>query len=256
MASVNNLTSSRVEPIQINVAIIVLARMNSSRFPRKSVCEIAGIPLISYILHRLVPWAKLHNLEIIVAVEDLITDFEIAEISNVHRINCFDGKGFSPKERIENILSGGKYDYFFRINGDSPFVDTDLLELALSKVSNGNLEKPDFVTNLKPRTYPYGISVELCNSTLFMHYSKSGHLIHSENIFDPIYRDAKKIAMESIILENNSDLSSLHLTIDTPNDLDRINSILNGLEVSERRSATWRDIYASINPEIYTEKED
>jgi hypothetical protein len=62
--------------------------------------------------------------------------------------------------------------------------------------------------------------------------------------------------MESIILENNSDLSSLHLTIDTPNDLDRINSILNGLEVSERRSATWRDIYASINPEIYTEKED
>lgn len=220
--------------------------MNSRRYPKKSVCQIAGLPLISYILNRLVPWSSINNFDIFVAIEDLSTDYQIAEIAKSYRVYCLDGNGQSPKDRIGRILRDNDYDYFFRINGDSPFVDIELLQIAIDKIIEDPSNAPDFVTNLKPRTYPYGVSVELCKSSLFINAIDNGTLKDDENVFDHIYQDSNSLNIASIILEEDINLSKMRLVIDEPEDSSKINSILNRFEISERRLITWKRICDSI----------
>ena len=63
---------------------------------------------------------------------------------------------------------------FLRICGDSPLIDYKLIDKAITKF---NWKKHDLLTNIFPRSYPKGQSIEIINSryikTIFPYLKKN-----------------------------------------------------------------------------------
>src|SRR5690606_29859116 len=66
--------------------------------------------------------------------------------------------------RVHGCVQAAGWDYFVRINGDSPLISPKLIDCGVRLATHYRL---DFVTNLWPRSYPYGISVEVIRTETF-----------------------------------------------------------------------------------------
>ena len=62
-------------------------------------------------------------------------------------------------------LSKYKCDAFFRVCGDSPLLYSSLFDTAASLFEKANF---DLITNVFPRTFPPGMSIELIKTKIFI----------------------------------------------------------------------------------------
>jgi spore coat polysaccharide biosynthesis protein SpsF (cytidylyltransferase family) len=134
--------------------------MDSSRFPGKVLRDLGGMPVIEHVLRRL-ERCGVFDSRIVLATTRRPCDAPLAE--------CFAALGrevyLAPEDELANVakrFSGAAQSlgagYALRVNGDSPFPDPRLIRDAVAVLQS---RTPDLVTNLMPRTYPYGISAEL-----------------------------------------------------------------------------------------------
>lgn len=142
------------------VAAIVLARMDSSRLPGKALRDLGGMPVIGHVLRRLESCGVFES-RIVLATTRRPCDSPLVE--------CFAALGggiyLASEDELANVAkrfvgaarSMGAV-YALRVNGDSPFPDPRLVREAAAVLGS---KTPDLVTNLMPRTYPYGISAEI-----------------------------------------------------------------------------------------------
>ena len=75
--------------------------------------------------------------------------------------------------RYSAVLKKYKLNYFVRITGDSPCIDPRLIDKAINIFKN---KKCDLVTNVNPRSYPKGISVEVIKSQLIYDVEKKTNI--------------------------------------------------------------------------------
>lgn len=146
----------------MKVGVVVLSRYNSSRLPGKALKEIKGKPVLTYILERL---QKVFNKEnIVLATSGEITDEPIVTYAKNKGVNYYKGSLSNVSERFYEAAMVNKFDYAVRINGDNIFVDTDLLlELKLL----AETDKYDFISNVKGRTFPKGMSIEIVRTSYY-----------------------------------------------------------------------------------------
>ena len=86
--------------------------------------------------------------------------FVVAEMSANHA-----GSLNNVAHRICEILKKLNAKSFLRICADSPFIDPELIDKCIIRFNNTNC---DIVTNVLPRTFPKGQSVEVVRSSLFI----------------------------------------------------------------------------------------
>ncbi|MFW5850687.1 MAG: cytidylyltransferase domain-containing protein [Bacteroidota bacterium] len=141
-------------------AAIVLARLDSQRFPQKALHEIHGKALLEWCIS----WILNNEFEVIIATTDRDLDNPIEVLAKRNGIKCFRGDTHNVAKRVLNCVEEFNIDYFARVNGDCPFVITSLLEKAFEEIEDSDF---DFVTNLVPREFPYGISVEVFNAKVY-----------------------------------------------------------------------------------------
>ena len=146
----------------MKVGLIVLCRYNSSRLPGKILKQIAQKPLLDYILERL-------NLvknadQVVVATSDESTDDPIAAHCLKMGIPCFRGSLDNVAARFYHCAEHFRFDYAVRINGDNLFTDHELIdEMINTAVAN----RYNFVSNVKGRTYPTGMSIEIVKTGFY-----------------------------------------------------------------------------------------
>ena len=141
---------------------IVQARMSSKRLPGKVLMKIQGKTLIERVVER-VSESK-YVTKIIVATSKHNTDIPLRKLCFNKKIECYASSLSNVAHRFYEVLE--KYDSksFLRINADSPFIDPQLIDKCLFKFNNTN---SDIVTNVFPRTFPKGQSVEIIKSSVF-----------------------------------------------------------------------------------------
>ena len=140
----------------MKVPAIIFSRMSSSRLPGKALRHIAGEPLIKRVINRV---SKVQNLStIVVATSNSRTDDGLTQYIQSLNIEVFRGAAHDVLNRAVSCASYLGVDKFVRINGDSPFIDPELLEKGIDMWGDPNL---DLISNVFPRTYPVGMSVEI-----------------------------------------------------------------------------------------------
>jgi spore coat polysaccharide biosynthesis protein SpsF (cytidylyltransferase family) len=130
--------------------------MSSARLPGKVLRNIAGKPALQYLLESMGQCKELAAM--VVATSNDPSDDAIAEFCEKRNVPCHRGPLHDVVERMAQALEGRGLDCFFRVCGDSPLLDHRLLAEALNIYAK---DEYDLVTNVLPRTYPAGESVEL-----------------------------------------------------------------------------------------------
>jgi len=199
---------------------IVLARLDSKRLPSKALKDILGRPLISYAIERV---RRVRSLsEVIIGTSSRPIDDPLAVYGSSAGITVFRGSAENVALRCLECSRALKADFFVRLNGDSPFVDPELIEEGIRMA--GELPRPDLVTNLIGRTFPYGVSVEIVNVATMEQIIDSFDEDAAEHVTKRFYdrpQDFQLRRMNSSIPH----LASARLVVDTPEDVVRFREI-------------------------------
>ncbi len=148
----------------MSIGFIILARFNSRRLPGKALLPIEEVPLLLHIYKALRQVASPEC--IVVATSDQPTDDPIVHFCRQHKILCFRGSLDHVAQRFYQCAAAHHFDYATRINGDNLFVAMETLREMLSFIQTTPV-KPDFLTNVKDRTFPYGMSVEMVKTSFY-----------------------------------------------------------------------------------------
>lgn len=135
-------------------AVIITARLKSSRLPRKVLIEVSGRRVIDYLILRLKANTER---KIILCTSTHPSDDELVEVAQEHGIECFRGSEEDVIDRYYEACKAYGVSTFYIVYGDEPFVDIDTMNATFT------LLKPDqkiWVKNdrLPVGTFGYGMT--------------------------------------------------------------------------------------------------
>lgn len=206
----------------IKVGIVVLARFNSSRLPGKALLCIKGKPILLYIIERLEQ--VISKEEIIIATSTEKTDDPIAEFSKKVGVSCYRGSLENVSERFYNASLEKNWDFAARINGDNVFVDIKLLERMIQVART---DKYNFISNVKKRTYPKGMSIEIVKLSYYSNFiiTINNSSNYREHVTMILYENSDS-THHYFVNEELPAAAGIQLALDTVQDLERTQRII------------------------------
>lgn len=140
---------------ELKVAILITARLKSTRLPLKVIKPIKGKPMLCHMLDRL----KLASIPegIILCTSSVAQDDILEEIAITENVECFRGHPDDVLARITAAAKQFKVDIVISCTADNPFVDPNYIDrLAEFHINNGN----DFskIDGLPFGTFSYALS--------------------------------------------------------------------------------------------------
>ena len=203
---------------------ILQARMSSQRLPGKVLRNIHGKPMLQYLLERLEHCLFLD--EIVIATSVHKNDDPVSVFCDEHNIACYRGSLEDVAGRFLGVLEEYEWQVFVRVNGDSPLLDPHLIDQGIMLYNKGRF---DIVTNVFPRTFPLGQSVEVVNGDTFRrYYSRLEAGADHEHVTAFIYRNPDEYKIRNFTSQN--DYSTIHLSVDTPHDLEVVSRIIGSMD--------------------------
>lgn len=213
----------QAEPSSSVTPIIVQARMSSTRLPGKVLRPVAGRPLLSYLIESLEHCRN--GGPIIVASSSDASDDPIAEYCRNQQIRCTRGPLEDVMGRFLMAVEDTMADQFVRVCGDSPLLDHRLIDHAIELFWK---RRPELVTNLFPRSFPAGQSVEVVDTTCFRRAAAStSQPEHREHVTKFFYAQSNRFDIVNFTADE--DWSGHKMAVDEPADLDRFADRLNNL---------------------------
>ncbi|MFA6074518.1 MAG: hypothetical protein WCV63_00565 [Negativicutes bacterium] len=192
---------------------IIFSRMDSVRLPRKAVRKIGATSLLTTVINRAKKIIGLSDL--VLATTDRSVDDELIELAEQQGIAVFRGSLENVSKRALDCAKKHGFEYFLRINGDSPFLDYSLVSNSLCLCDG----KVDLISNLIKRTYPYGVAVEVIRSvTLEKSINEFSFQKHCEHITKHFYENILNYNIREVSC-SEVDLSAIRLVVDDKHDL-------------------------------------
>jgi len=198
---------------------LILARTDSSRLPQKALKNLGGKKLIQWSIDGLL---QIKNIKPIIVTSDRPVDDPLVEIAKENEIDFFRGSLENIAKRVKDCLEHFNIENFARINGDCPFINCELLEQGFDLISSKDYE---IVTNLIPRAFPYGMSLEMMNSQFFIHHYDQLIPDFQEHITTWFYNNIKQFKVFNIQYPFGND-HDVRMVVDTPKDLETLNKFL------------------------------
>jgi spore coat polysaccharide biosynthesis protein SpsF (cytidylyltransferase family) len=227
----------------MRVGAVVLGRLGSTRLPGKVLTEVAGRPLLGWVLARL---ERVEGLDAtVVATSEAPGDNPIARWCAANGVACFRGSLEDVAGRVVAAAEAHGLDAVARVNADSPWLDPELLSEAIARLRAGGA---DIVTNVFERTWPYGISAEVMTvDALRRARALSGDPAEAEHVTRPIYARPESFSILNLRYSGAAadNRGVVRLTVDTREDLRRFEQLVAALgERAER--ATTRELLATL----------
>ena len=206
----------------MNIGIIILCRYDSTRLPGKILKKIGAKTVLEYIYDRLslVTGAQ----SIIVATSNEKNDDKIAEFCSNNDIKCYRGVNENVANRILTCAQENRFDYFIRINGDNVFPDAVLIDEMVDIAIEGGY---DFISNVKGRTFPIGMCVEILKTAFYKNIvGKFDDPSHFEHVTLYLYENGALDNAFFFMNEACPQASGLRLALDNEEDFVFLNSIV------------------------------
>ena len=156
--------------------------------------------------------------EIVVATSERTIDDPVAEFAKREGIGVFRGAIDDVAGRALACAETHGHDLFVRISGDSPFFDHVLAGCLVQRAQDG---KADIVTNVFPRTFPPGTSIEvIAVEALRRVISATADPEHREHVTQYIYAYADQFRIDNVEGTDPAG-ADISLVVDTVSDLER-----------------------------------
>jgi spore coat polysaccharide biosynthesis protein SpsF len=201
----------------MNAAILITARLKSTRLPKKVIKPIAGRPMICHMIDRL----KLAEIprQIILCTSTLPEDDELTRIAGAESILCFRGDPDDVLARLTAAARQFGVETVFSCTADNPFVDSVHLDKLLEyHVAKGY----DYTRSegLPLGAYGYALSLPAMQRACDLKVEKD------TEIWGPLFAESGKFACGILkITDPEFCWPDLRLTVDTPEDFELVTRI-------------------------------
>ncbi len=202
------------------IGAIIQARMSSARLPGKVLMKAAGRTVLQYVVERLKHCATLDGLVVATSTDDRDT----AIVHHCEELGVAVSRG-SLEDVARRLLDAAErfgFEAFVRVCGDSPLLDANLVRRV---VERHRACEYDIVTNVMPRTYPHGQSVEVVRTELLrVTWPKMNTPEHLEHVTSFFYHHRSDFSIVNLCAPR--DMSDLRLVVDTEEDWERFTRIV------------------------------
>ena len=203
------------------IKVFIQVRLSSKRLPKKVFKKII------YNKHTLdIMTQKLSKLfkkkDIVILTSKNKSDDLIEKFCNQKKIKYYRGSLTNVSQRFLKALKIHKCEYFVRISADSPLLDLRVIKLLMKHVKRN---KYDIITNVYPRSFPKGQSVEIIRSKIFIeNFKEFKNKINLEHVTSFFYNLKNNLIIKNV--KSKKDYSKYSLALDTKEDLVKIQKIL------------------------------
>jgi len=194
---------------------IIQVRMSSRRVPGKVMRTVAGKPLLQYLLERVSRAKRVDG--VVVATSDQVEDDLVASHCASTNVACCRGSLTDVAGRFARALEAHPAARFVRISGDSPLIDPQVIDEGIELFASAPC---DMVTNVFPRTFPAGQSVEILHTSVFLRtVERMATPEDREHVTPYFYRHSHEFRIRNFTAPR--DLSGIHVAVDTHEDMRR-----------------------------------
>ncbi|MHC4107125.1 MAG: cytidylyltransferase domain-containing protein [Planctomycetota bacterium] len=203
---------------------IVQARMSSRRLPGKVLRSVAGKPLLGYLLEGLSRCRCLDAITVATSTE--AEDDAIARFCERSGVRCHRGHLHDVAARMTGVIEREGADAFVRVCADSPLLDHRLVDRLAAILTAGAW---DVVTNVMPRTFPAGQSVEVIRSDALRDaLARMRDPADREHVTPFLYRNTDRYRMHNVRCDE--DRSAVKLAVDVSEDLQMLGDLITAME--------------------------
>ena len=195
--------------------VIIQARTSSRRFKNKILYSFYGKKLIQHVFEKI---KKSRKVKIIVSTSTNKKDDKLVKFLIDKKIKYFRGSLNNVAKRLYDTAVSEKKSFFLRISGDSPLIDFRLINKSM-KIFEKN-KNFDLITNIFPRTFPSGQSVEIIKTKTLGKNLRFFSKLDKEHVTRYFYRNSSKFKIKNFV--NNKHTKNKKLSIDTHDELKRI----------------------------------
>ena len=207
------------------IAVIIQARMRSTRLPGKVFKSISGRPMLWHVLMRVRQAESLDT--IVIATSDEVADNPIADFCAQEGVSCFRGNESDVLDRFYQAARWIGADVIVRISADCPMIDPVVLDAVVTAYRKNRC---DYACNAIHRTYPDGLDTEVFSFEVLEKAWKEASLkSEREHVTPYIWKNEALFNLHHVMQEH--DLSALRWTVDEPEDLTFVRRIYEHLYV-------------------------
>lgn len=177
---------------------IIQARSSSNRLKNKILLKVKNKPLIWHVVNSV---QKSKNVKkIIVATSKDKSDDYLVKYMKKNRMNYYRGSLNNVAERLCTVAEKNKSKFFLRINGDSPLLDKRIIDQSIKLFKKLKFNEFDLITNIFPRTFPSGQSVEIIKTSSLRKILKFKlSILNQEHVTRYFYKKSKDFKIKNFV---------------------------------------------------------
>lgn len=188
--------------------------MSSTRLPGKVLKLINGQPILGHVAERCARAVGRNH--VVITTSEETGDTPVAEFAKSHGFSCHRGSLDNVYARFVGAVSACGIEHFVRVCADSPFLDPGLVETAITQFHRYDV---DLVTNVFPRSYPKGQSVEMIRASAFLDPAfRALAGFSTEHVTQGFYRHADQFNILNFSCPAGQGQALETWAIDTPED--------------------------------------
>lgn len=237
--------------VHMKPTVLVAARMSSSRLPGKMLMQFGDQPLLSHVVQAVSAAKGTSQVIVVTSQED--SDDLIDQWCRANNVAVWRGELNDVAGRMLAAAKHVSAESFVRISGDSPMIDPSVISYAVERFTT---TRPDLVTNVSPKSFPAGQSVEVIRTHTLERLLTSGEAQlrpeDREHVTPILYRHAREIRIERF---TPSDMQSggrtqrynfRSMAVDTPEDADCFRRVVNNAGGSSVWMHGWEQCEAMM----------
>jgi spore coat polysaccharide biosynthesis protein SpsF len=203
----------------IDIALVIQARMSSSRFPEKVLGPLCGIPMLLWTIN----YCRKVDLPLFVLTSTNESDDQLVGMLEKNDVSYYRGSLENVVSRYLSFMREHQVKKVVRISGDSPLINPDVILKVITQ--DQKYADVDLTTNVFPRSFPKGQSVEVIpRKSLELLSDLNLSESDIEHVTPYFYANSKEFKINN--LNNDEDLSFVNLSVDTKEDLLRVNQFM------------------------------
>ena len=217
---------------------IVQARMGSTRLPGKVLMEIAGQPMLAWVINRIRRARALDDIVVATSINSI--DDVIEKLCVQREWPCFRGDEYDLLDRYYQAAIAFKAEIIVRITSDCPLIDPEVIDTMVTDFQRrvGTREEVDYLSNNNRRTFPHGLELEVFSiEALTRIWHETTNPYSREHVTYQISENPDRFVVADF-LNPGGDQSGYRWTVDTANDLAHIRWLVAHLSESGETCTT------------------
>lgn len=207
----------------MTTAVVVQARMGSSRLPGKVMRKLGGRTVLEEVLRRC---AMIRGADAVVcAVPDEAASAQLEDVARSCRAQVFRGSEADVLSRYRGAAEAAKADVVMRVTSDCPLIDPVVCSDVLALRAR---EHVDYAANNLTRTFPHGLDCEAFTLDALIEADAATDEPYDREHVTPWLRRAEHLTRANLAASDPR-LADERWTLDHPEDLEFLASVFSCL---------------------------